>query len=233
MTPLTSTPEIHQLDVVSIRESLLEWWSKHKVNYPWRRRIRMWQAIVAEIMLQRTKANQVVPVFSEFQRRYKTAKQFSAATHEELKDLMRPLGLEWRTGGVYSLARASAKNRGRFPRDVVGLQELKGVGPYAAAAVASMHAGRRAVIIDSNVVRVLCRLIGSDYGPETRRKTWLKELADYLTPEDARSYNYALLDLSMKVCTPRTPVCELCPVVNLCVTGRAATSAFQFTELPG
>jgi len=69
MTPLTSTPEIHQLDVVSIRESLLEWWSKHKVNYPWRRRIPMWQAIVAEIMLQRTKANQVVPVFSEFQHR--------------------------------------------------------------------------------------------------------------------------------------------------------------------
>jgi len=222
---------ILEAEIDSIHQSLLTWWQENNADFPWRRFIPIWQAIVAEIMLQRTKAEQVVPVFREFQRRYQSAAQFSEATRQELKELMRPLGLGWRTDGVYELARAAALNSGRFPSDVASLQKLKGVGPYVAAAVSSLHAGHRAVIIDSNVVRVLCRLIGSNYGPETRRKAWLKDLADKLTPEDARSYNYALLDLAMKVCVPRTPACEMCPLIKSCVTGRTTTSIDPVTEM--
>ena len=88
--------------------------------------------------------------------------------------------------------------------------------------------GADAVIIDSSVVRVLCRLTGADYGPETRRKAWLRKLADDLTPDDARNYNYSLLDLSMKVCTPRSPGCDICPLSSICVTGRAESGDRAF-----
>ena len=231
MIPSTSTPEIHQLDVVSVRQLLLDWWSENKADYPWRRRIPIWQAIAVEIMLQRTRAEQVMPVFREFRRRYRSANEFAKASCDELKELIRPLGLEWRTDGLYALAKVAGRNHGRFSSDASELQQLKGVGPYVAAAVSSLHAGRRAVIIDSNVVRLLCRLKDVEFDGETRRKYWLNNLADELTPDCPREYNYALLDLSMTVCTPRSPSCRTCPLSKMCFTGQKTIRTDEALEI--
>ena len=103
--------------------------------------------------------------------------------------------------------------------------QLPGVGGYVAAATAALHGGNRAAIVDSNIVRLLCRLTGNTYGGETRRKRWLLDLADQLTPEvEFRAYGYAAIDLSMTVCRPRQPSCPDCPLVDLCVTGRDRTT---------
>jgi A/G-specific adenine glycosylase len=98
------------------------------------------------------------------------------------------------------------------------LVDLPGVGPYVASAVISLHIGNRAVIVDSNVVRVLSRITGAKYNAETRRQKWLLDLADYLTPKYPREYNYALLDLGIQVCSPRIPACDRCPLVEMCRT---------------
>ncbi len=206
--------------VRQIRRALTRWGDAHFQSYPWRGDLTLWQALATEIFLQRTRARQVVAVFLEMRRRYPTAVRFAAASPKEIADLIAPLGLRWRAPLLHDLARSVGESDGRLPRDQAELERLPGVGPYAAAAALSLHAGVRAVIIDANVVRVLCRLVGAPYDGETRRKEWLRELAERLTPpSEFRRYNYALLDLSMQICRHREPLCDQCPLQQLCVTG--------------
>ena len=181
----------------------------------------MWQALVAEVLLHRTRARQAEDVFRELRRRYRTAAAFGSATREELLGLFEPLGLRWRAELVVRLAAEIGVRHGRLPKDAAALRTMPGVGDYAAAAALSLHAGQRAVIVDSNVVRVLCRLVGAEFDGETRRAKWLGELADRLTPDvEFRAYNYALLDLGMQICRPARPRCVDCPLLPMCTTGR-------------
>ncbi|MEZ5343575.1 MAG: hypothetical protein R2706_19715 [Acidimicrobiales bacterium] len=167
-------------------------------------------------MLLRTRATQVVPVFLDFRRRYTSRAAFAGASEDELVDLVAPLGLRWRGRLLHRLAQA-LETAGQLPRDVVSLMELPGVGSYAAAAAASMHGDQRAIIIDANVVRLISRLTGREWDGETRRKRWLRELLERLTPKDRfAEFNYALLDLPILVCRPRTPDCAHCPLADLC-----------------
>lgn len=190
---------------------------EHWRSFPWRNKLPFWQGLVTEFLLQRTRAQQVAPVFKAFRRRYPNAKAFAAAPEEEIRQLAEPLGLRWRGALLYRLAQEIGARNGRLPRDYQELQRLPGVGPYAAAAALSLHGNTRAVIIDSNIVRLLCRVKGVPYDGETRRKRWLREFAESLTPEKGfREYNYALLDLAMEVCRPRNPACEECPVNSMC-----------------
>lgn len=102
-----------------------------------------------------------------------------------------------------------------MPRDLHALQQLPGIGPYAAAAWLGFHGGKRAVIIDANVVRLLSRILGRPYDGETRRRTWLLQVADVLTPIRAwKPYNYAVLDFAMQICS-KNPNCARCPLLSV------------------
>ena len=176
-------------------------------------------------MLQRTRADQVAPTFQRFREQYPSPAALARASAGELTDLMGPLGLRWRGRLLHQLAHEIARLDGELPLDQTALEALPGVGPYAAAATLSLHANRRAVLIDSNIVRVLCRLVGAEYDGETRRKRWLRELAEAMTPPRAhRDYNYAVLDLAAVVCRPRAPKCDECPILTWCTTGLERTS---------
>ena len=101
---------------------------------------------------------------------------------------------------------------GRVPDDYRTLTEVPGVGPYAAAAYLSLHTGKRAPIIDSNVVRLYGRFFGFDTGPETRRNKALIQLAERITPKRKfKEFNYALIDLTRAICGPR-PDHDICPL---------------------
>ena len=203
-----------------IVRGLTSWGRRNVRAYPWREEMPLWQALIAEVMLQRTRADQVVPTFHRFRERYRTPAALANASAEELAGLVGPLGLRWRGRLLHQLAQEIARLDGELPLDQTALEELPGVGPYAAAATLSLHANRRAVLIDSNIVRVLCRLVGVEYDGETRRKRWLRELARAMTPPRAhRDYNYAVLDLAALVCLPRTPKCDECPILTWCTTG--------------
>ena len=180
---------------------------------------------MTEVLLLRTRAAQVLPVYRELFRRFPTARAFGAAEEEELAEIIRPLGLRWRVPLLAALAHEIGKRNGRLPRTQKELEKLPAVGPYAAASALSLHGGRRAVIIDANVVRVLARLVGREFDGETRRKRWLRDLAEYATPaRDVREFNYALLDLGATVCRPRAPRCTVCPFEDLCAHAKAAAA---------
>jgi A/G-specific adenine glycosylase len=123
---------------------------------------------------------------------------------------------------LYEAARQIAETGGSPPENERQLVALPGVGPYAAAAWLSLHRDRRAVIVDNNVARWLSRMTGRAYDAETRRKRWVRDIADRLTPARAfRDYNYAVLDFTMRICRPRAPLCPECPLRSDCAYGMA------------
>ena len=213
--------------VEEVRDAVLNWGAAHAQSFPWRAPgLPIWQGLVAEFLLLRTRADQAAPVFESIQRRYPDARSFGDAPEDCLNETIASLGLRWRQPLFVQLARAVADCDGDIPATVDELKELPGVGDYVAAATAAFHGGNRAAIVDANIVRLLCRLTGREYDGETRRKRWLVDLADRLTPEvEFRDYGYAALDLSMTVCRPRLPLCVQCPLVALCVTGRDQSTA--------
>lgn len=213
--------------VEQVRDAVLNWGATHSQSYPWRARgLPVWQGLIAEFLLLRTRADQAASVFESILRHYPDARSLGDAPEDHLSELIASLGLHWRRPLFVQLARAIAERDGDIPTTVGELRELPGVGPYVAAATAALYGGNRAAIVDANIVRLLCRLMGQEYDGETRRKRWLLDLADRLTPEvEFRAYGYAALDLSMQVCRPRQPSCAECPLVDLCVTGRAMQGA--------
>lgn len=135
--------------VLAVRERLVTWGADHWQDFPWRKNVPFWQALVAEFLLLRTRASQVAPVFETFRSIYPTTESLGGALPNELEELIRPLGLRWRVPLFVALVSAIHQRRGRLSRDPKELRTLPGIGDYSAAAAASLHGGRRAVIIDA------------------------------------------------------------------------------------
>jgi len=162
-------------------------------------------------MLQRTRAEQVLPVYRHFCRRFRTPGAFVQAGCPPVFDR---LGLVWREASLRALAKALEDKA--IPVDRRELLSLPGVGPYIAGAMRSLHFGVRDTIIDANVVRLYARFFGFSFDGETRRKRWLMNLADELTPRaTSRLYNYGLIDLTRQVCR-QIPACDVCPLALKC-----------------
>lgn len=204
-------------NVVSVRKAILRWGRSHWADYPWRREdVPLWQKLVAEVMLVRTKAEQVAPIWIEIVGRFPKPSDLAALSTTEIQDLVGPLGLRWRAARLHELATALAGRNGVVPTTSRELTNLPAVGDYCASAFLSLHAGKRAVIIDSNIVRLLSRYTGRTYDGETRRRHWVRAFLEQLVPaRNYRKFNYALLDLAMTVCRPR-PDCPKCPLSQEC-----------------
>ena len=197
------------------RRKILEWGPHHFQEFPWRVCENKWHCLVAEIMLQRTRAEQVSPVFRRFAARYSEPKFY---VDDSDANVFLKLGLPHRNQQFRALNAAVALHG--LPATKADLLELPGVGDYIASAFLSLHLGIREPLIDSNIVRVYGRFFGFRTDGETRRKKWLRDLADAITPKlKHRQYNYSLIDFSRVICKPR-PRCEDCPVKRKCRCAR-------------
>jgi A/G-specific adenine glycosylase len=187
-------------------------------DYPWRRPKELWHGLIAEILLQRTRAKNVVPVYLNIISHYKTLQELSSAPLSEIEEAIFPLGLAWRAPLIKELGSVLAQNEGIITPDFQFLKNLPGVGNYVASAWLSFHGGIRSTLIDANVVRFICRLTGNSMDGETRRKKWLIDYAKMLTPHDEwKTYNYAILDFTMLICS-KSPKCSICPLgANQCL----------------
>lgn len=198
----------------------MRWGKANFRDFPWRNPEKRWHALLAEVLLQRTRVVSVVPVYEQFVSKYPEPVDLAKASLEEIETLIYPLGLRWRAPLIKQLSE-SLSRIGDVPDSLSELLRLPAVGPYAAAAYLGFHGGKRAVIIDANVVRWLCRLIDRPYDGETRRKKWLIDLADDVTPDQQwTEFNYAVLDFTMQICA-KVPRCSICPIgPSLCLTGQ-------------
>lgn len=198
-------------EIKYFRFNIIKWAKNNFTHFPWRSTDNMWHTLVAEIMLQRTKAEQVEPIYNFFCERYPNPEDYLNDPDPRVFD---SLGLHWRESQLKKLAGSIVIDG--IPSNKIELMNRAGVGSYIAAAFRSLHLGQRDVIIDSNVVRIYGRFFNFETDGETRRKRWFIAFADSITPQKKhKNYNYGLIDFTRKICKP-VPACGNCPLRRKC-----------------
>lgn len=213
-----------RLAAPAIRRRLRAWYLAHRRDLPWRRTTDPYAIWISEVMLQQTTVATAGPRFARFLGRFPDVAALAAAPESAVL-------AEWSGLGYYARARNLRRAAqaivaaGRFPRTGAALRALPGIGPYTAAAIASIALGEAVAVVDGNVIRVLARLFALHVNPKSPRDvTTVRALADSLVPRAAPGdHNQALMELGATVCTPRSPRCGACPLSSRC--GAAAEGA--------
>lgn len=215
-------PAYRACNVGGFQARVLAWAGPERLrDFPWRHTRDPYQLLLSELMLRRTQARQVAPVFLEFIRRWPDLERFVRAEVEALELVLLPLGLQWRVRNVLEL-REALRALGHIPTDYNGLLSLPGVGDYVASAVLCFSRQDSRPLIDTNTVRVIGRYFGLEVHPGTRRLKSFRQLSAAMVPRDpaeAATYHYGLLDLAATICRPHRPDCSNCPLSAGCETG--------------
>jgi len=186
---------------------------------------RVW---LSEVMLQQTTVAAVTARFERFLSRWPTVEALAAARDEDVLSEWAGLGYYARARNLIACAREVAA-RGGFPTTEHELRKLPGIGGYTAAAVAAIAFGRRAMVMDTNVERVVARLHGIE-APVAESKAQLRKLLDRITPETAAGdFAQAMMDLGATICRPKAPDCPACPLNSGC----AAWASGEPERFPG
>ena len=210
----------------AVRDKLLPWFAEHQRDLPWRRNRTPYRVWISESMLAQTRVDTVIPYFRRFLKRFPSLKSLAEAP---LDDVLK----QWEGLGYYARARNLRKaaqmivrdHRGRFPRTYEEILALPGVGPYTAAAIASLAFGLDHAVLDGNVIRVISRLIGFDEEiTQPAAKRQLQQWADQLLVRgQAGACNEAMMELGAIWCTPSSPRCDECPLRRVCVAYQTNT----------
>jgi A/G-specific adenine glycosylase len=205
------------------QKQLLAWGLSHGRAFPWRSTSDPYRLLIAEMMLRRTQARQVVPVYEDFVRQYPTPQALASAAEKDVEQRLRPLGLSWRIPAFRQMAQCVVTEYGgKVPRDRAALLSLSGVGEYVAEAVRCFAYNEPVALLDTNTVRVAGRYFGFPVHAESRRRAPVKRaVARLVDPHAPRASNLALLDLAATVCRPKQPLCECCPVAAGCAWQQA------------
>jgi A/G-specific adenine glycosylase len=191
---------------------LLAWFDRHRRDLPWRRTTDPYRIWLSEVMLQQTRVEAALPYYQRFLERFSTVGDLALAPLEEVLALWSGLGYYRRARQLHAAARRIAA--GGFPRSVAGLLQLPGIGPYTAAAVASIAFGAAVPVLDGNVERVMGRWLALDEDPKAARARarLLQAASSLLEPSRPGDSNQALMELGATLCLPRRPRCLLCPL---------------------
>lgn len=206
---------------VDAAEALLCWYVVDKRRLPWRaeagERADPYRVWLSEVMLQQTTVAAVKPYFEAFTARWPTVEALAAAADGDVMAAWAGLGYYARARNLLACARTVAdKHGGVFPSTEQALRDLPGIGAYTAAAVAAIAFGKRAVVVDGNVERVVSRLHALPE-PLPQARPRIRALVEAMTPDEgAGDFAQAMMDLGATLCTPRRPACGLCPVRAWC-----------------
>lgn len=200
---------------------LLEWFRENGRDLPWRQTRDPYAIWLSEIILQQTQVKQGWEYWERFMHHWPTVEALAKVTEDEVLR-------EWQGLGYYSRARNlhyAAKQivaLGHFPDTLAEIKQLKGVGDYTAAAIGSIAFGLPAAVVDGNVYRVLARHFGIDTPINTTegKKTFAAMAQELLPPKEASAYNQAIMDFGAIQCTPQSPHCDNCPLVESCIAFR-------------
>lgn len=204
-----------------LHRTVTSWYAAHARDLPWRRPgTTPWGILVSEVMSQQTPVARVAPVWQEWLLRWPTPSALAAASAGDVLRAWQRLGYPRR---ALRLRECAAHIRdhldGQVPCDPALLRTLPGVGPYTAGAVASFAFGRRAVVLDTNVRRVLERVVGGRALPPPHLGRAEESRAAQLLPADparAARWNAGVMEVGALVCTARSPLCGPCPLRTVC-----------------
>ena len=215
----------------AFRKKLIEWYERHgDKSLPWRSTSDPWAVLVAALLLRKTTVAQVLRIFEDFLKKYPAPRALLSASEEEVRELIRPLGIEHqRARHLKELAeQIEEKFGGKIPLARKELKKLPGVGDYTASEVLLASCNQPEPLLDRNMIRVLERVLGvksAKKRPHTDPMMW--SFARTLVPDDpaeARAFNYGVLDFARKICTASKPLCGECAIKDLCEHCRGAKS---------
>jgi len=214
---------------------LLQWFQENGRDLPWRQTRDPYAIWLSEIILQQTQVKQGWEYWERFMRRWPTVEALAAATEDEVLREWQGLGYYSRARNLHYAARQIVA-RGSFPNTIEDIKKLKGVGDYTAAAIGSIAFNLPVAVVDGNVYRVLSRYFGIDTPINTTegKKLFATLAQEQLLPALNREgmgaglYNQAIMDFGAIQCTPQSPKCDDCPLMESCEAFR--TNRIQ--ELP-
>ncbi|MGC8936731.1 MAG: hypothetical protein ACP5KV_05135 [Candidatus Methanomethylicaceae archaeon] len=207
-----------------IRNALLSWFREHGRTFPWREGVPdPYKILVTELLLQKTKAEAVAEIWSNFFKAFPTVKDLSSAKERDVLEAIKALGLAYRAERLIALSRQIVeKFSGEIPSSFYELLRLRGVGPYIASAVLCFAYGKPEPIVDVNVMRLINRFRG--YTDEKSVRDFISKIISSDCPKEL---NWAILDISATICKPKKPDCPSCPLDRMCLKADAQMSKWR------
>ena len=214
---------------------LLDWYAQNARELPWRSDTSPYRTWVSEIMLQQTQVETVLPYFTRWMERFPDIKSLAAAQEQDVLGVWEGLGYYSRARNLHCAAQQVWHDyQGQLPQTAAALEKLPGIGPYTAAAIASIAFGQDVPAVDGNIRRVLARLFDvREPARSPHGEGQLRALAQaHLPPGQAGDYNQALMDLGALICRPTKPRCELCPIAEGCLARQLGVQEARPVRLP-
>ncbi len=201
-----------------LQSALFRWGEKHYRDYPWRRTRDPYRIMIVEFMLHRTRADQVVPVYTQFLQKYPNIYSLAEADPSDIREVTEHLGLHWRSGHFIGAAKYVVEHyQGIFPDSESRLQAIPGVGEYVSGVILTVCYKIPHRVVDANIARFINRFFGLHLTGEIRRKKEVRDLADTLFDVDEPGkLLFAILDFSAAICRSRNPLHLECPLREKC-----------------
>jgi len=195
---------------------LLDWYDQNARPLPWRiQKVTPWESLLAEIILQQTRMETGLPYWERIRAAYPTPATLAADTEENLLRLWQGCGYYARARNLYKLAKTLDGED--LPESFDSLLKMPGIGPYTAAAIASISFGQPVACVDGNVRRVISRL-RAEHLSDSDLQSEANDLLDHNRPGD---WNQAMMEIGSLVCTPRNPGCDICPLESTCLASKS------------
>jgi len=206
---------LDQKALKQVHHQVLDWYQREGRDLPWRHTRDGYPILVAEVMLQQTQVDRVVPKYGEFLEQYSTFEALAEASRSDVIRIWSTLGYNRRAVRLHEVARHVVNHcNGQLPRTTEALEKLPGIGRYTASAVACFAHGQDVAVIDTNICRVLGRVF---YGISRAFMQQIEEIASRILPiGQAWAWNQALMDVGAKVCRIAAPLCDSCPLHSWC-----------------
>ena len=206
-------------DFLHVGEKLLAWYKIHGRDLPFRNTNDPYKIWICEIIFQQTRIEQGLNHYNRFIRRFPDVETLANAENDEVLLYWKGLGYYSRALNLHKAALQIVHEfNGKFPQNYDDILQLKGVGKYTAAAIASICFGAKIPAVDGNFYRVLSRIFADDFDiSNSKAFSYFSELALRMMPEsEAGHFNEAMMDLGSEICKPKNPKCEICPLSNEC-----------------
>lgn len=204
--------------MLEFSELIISWWNENGRAFPWRSERDPYKLLLAEVLLHRTRAETVVPVYNDLIIRFENISELASADPTTLGSIIGSLGLRWRIKLIIDMARIiSTKFAGTVPLNRTDLLDLPGIGDYIASAIRVFCIEESDPLIDTNTVRIISRINGIHVTDSTRRGKKIRgKYADLLGIANSKKFGYAMIDLAASICLVKKPKCSKCPVTSYC-----------------
>jgi A/G-specific adenine glycosylase len=208
---------------MNFAEILIKWYQNHKRILPWRDTQNAYYIWLSEIILQQTRVVQGLPYYERFVEAFPTVFDLAKADEQDVLRLWQGLGYYSRARNLHQTAKIIVSQyQGIFPQTYQALLQLKGIGTYTAAAIASFAFDEKVAVLDGNVYRVLSRVFGieTDISSNDAKKVFTKIATELLPTTQANVYNQAIMEFGAIQCVPQSPRCMFCPLNIECIANQ-------------